>query len=695
MPGSLTGQDRMKSMKQRRTENFIIFLLTLACLGLCVESLMLGWEFWVPPLIIIGTVFLWISCLSQKPDFVIRRNYYLVFTMLAVFFHGVHGTSFFDVAVVMSMAMVAFSLLDQGYMLNLFLGEYIVIMIIQFVLAADSGAVTFDSFSISRVILHMMIVGMIYFCCVKSVEDRVETEESVKLKDERIDSYDSDMEDFLSNISHELRTPVNVVNGMSDLLIKKGIGKEADSIKKAGIRLAYQIEDIQDYTECKRQSVFLEEDNYMSTSLINDVVTNFRQNDNIRDLELVVDLDPRTPAMMKGDIKKLHKIFRHLLENAVKFTRAGGIYVKMYTESTDYGVNLCIEMTDTGIGMDREAIRSIRDGMYQANKKRNRSSGGIGLGLFIVHGFAHRMGGFVKIESEKKSGTTIRVTLPQKVVDALPCLALEESFEGAVLFHVKPDKYKVPRLRDFYRGMAGNLATGIRVPLYGAETVYEVERLKEKLNASHVFMGQEEYEENRGYFEALAKEDIVVVVSAEPGFKVPEDSRVMLMPKPLYAYPIIKILNEGRDAGCVDCNENEERPVFTGVRALIVDDEPMNLVVATSLFREYEMIIDTAGSGKEAVRKFSENDYDLIFMDHMMPEMDGVEAMRRIKGIADDMGKSVLIVALTANAVSGAREMFINEGFDGFIAKPINTSDFERVMLRVLSGYMREKGEKR
>ncbi len=679
-------------MKRRRTENFIIFLLSLACLGLCVEGLMLGWEFWIPPLLIIGNVFLWISCIAQKPDFMIRRNYYLVFAMLVVFFLGVHEASFFDVVVVMAMAMVAFSLLNQGYMLNLLLAEYWIIMVIQFVLASDSGAVTFDSLTISRIILHIMIIVMIYFSCVKSVNDRLETEESMKEKDDRINAYDSDMEDFLSNISHELRTPVNVVNGMSDLLIKKGMGKEADSIKKAGIRLAYQIEDIQDYTECKRQSVFLEEDKYMSTSLINDVVTNFRQNDIKRDLELVVDLDPLTPAMMRGDIRKLHKIFRHLLENAVKFTRAGGIYVKMYTENTDYGVNLCIEMTDTGIGMDRDAIRAISDGMYQANKKRNRSSGGIGLGLYIVHGFAHRMGGFVKIESEKKSGTTIRVTIPQTVVDPKPCLALEASFEGTVLFHVRPDKYKVPRLRDFYRSMAGNLASGIRVPLYAADTVYEVERLKEKLKAGYVFMGQEEYTENRGYFEELAKEDIVVAVSAEPGFTLPEGSRVMLMPKPLYAYPIIKILNEGRDAGSVGECENAERPVFAGVRALIVDDEPMNLVVATSLFREYEMVIDTAGSGKDAIRKFSENDYDLIFMDHMMPEMDGVEAMKRIKSVAGDTGRDVIVVALTANAVSGAREMFINEGFDGFIAKPINTSDFERVMLRVLSGVMTVKG---
>jgi signal transduction histidine kinase/CheY-like chemotaxis protein len=671
-------------MNQKRTENFILLLITLACAGLTIESIMLRWEFWVPPLIIIGTILLWVMNVLSIPDYPIRRVGYLIYAMLTVFFHGVHETSIFDVVAIVTLVMVGFSFFDQVYMMHLFVAEYVIIMCMQIMMAHGSGSIVFDGLNISRVILHFSVIFLVYFSCVKAISDRAEYNDSIQDMNVRIDRNEADMEDFLSNISHELRTPINVVNGMSDLLINEGVGSEANSIKKAGIRLACQVEDIQDYTECKRQKVFLEEDNYMCISLINDVVTSFRQYDNTKNLEMVVDLSPQTPTMLRGDIKKLHKIFRHLLENAIKFTRKGGVYVKMFAESTDYGVNLCIEMTDTGMGMSRNDIRSISEGMYQANKKRNRSSGGIGLGLYIVHGFAHRMGGFVKIESERGNGTTIRVTIPQKIIDKKPCLSLAESFEGAVLFHVRPDKYKTPRLREFYRNMAANLATGIKVPLYPADTVYEVERLKEKISATHVFMGQEEYEENKGYFEELAKEDIIVVVSAEAGFELPEGSRVILMPKPLYAYPIIKILNEGRNVTDIEDDGSQERPVFRGVKALIVDDEPMNLVVATSLFKNYEMVIDTAGSGKESIRKYRDNDYDIVFMDHMMPEMDGVEAMQKIKAVAADMDKKAVVVALTANAVSGAREMFINEGFDGFIAKPINITDFERVMLRVL-----------
>ena len=679
-------------MKQTGNERFIILLVSLTCIGLTVESILVGWEFWVPPLIITGTIGLWVMHITKTPEYNIRKVLYFVYAMLAVFYHGVHETSFFDVAVIFLLVLVTFSFFDSVMMMNLFLVEYCIIMGIQFYLAKRSGSVVFDELNISRIILHVCVVALIYFNCTKSINDHAEKERSDAEKDARMEAVDSDMEDFLSNISHELRTPVNVVNGMSEMLIKKGAGEEAFSIKNAGIRLAYQIEDIQDYTECKRNKVILEEDDYISTSLINDVVTAFRFIENDKNLELIVDMNPKVPFKMRGDVKKIHKIFRHLLENAMKFTRQGGIYVKMYTENTDYGANLCIEMTDTGIGMDTRSIALASEGMYQANKKRNRSSGGIGLGLFIVYGFAHRMGGFVKIESERGNGTTVRVTIPQQVTDMSPALSLSCDFHGNILFHVRDDKYKVPKVRDFYRMMAANLATGIRVPLYPTQSVKEIMHLMEKMDVAVIFMGQEEYEEDSQFFDKLSKENIVVAVSAASGFKPNSGSSVLVMPKPLYAYPVIKVINEGRNAGDLSASGSNKRPIFTGLRALVVDDEPMNLIVATGLFKEYKMVIDTAGSGKEAIAKFRKNHYDVVFMDHMMPEMDGVEAMKHLKAAAEDMGRTIVVIALTANAVSGAREMFIKEGFDGFIAKPINIADFERVMLRELPGFATDEG---
>ncbi len=679
-------------MDQKKNERLLLMLISPGGLGLAAVSILMGWEFWVPPLIVIATVGLWIMQIMGQPSSGIRKVCYFIYAVLAIFYHGVHETSLFDIAVVIVYALAVFSFVNSIYMLNTFLTEFFILLFTQLFLAISHSTYDFNRLDNAKIILHVSVVLLVYFCCVRIVKDRAERMQSEVEKDERIETVDADMEDFLTNISHELRTPVNVVNGMSEMLMKKDVGEEAVSIKTAGMRLAYQIEDIQDYTECKRNKVILEENDYMSTSLINDVVTSFRLLENEKNLELVVDMDPMVPTKMYGDIKKIHKIFRHLLENAVKFTRRGGIYVKMFAEETDYGVNLCIEMTDTGIGMDRKAIASLSQGMYQVNKKRNRSSGGIGLGLFIVYGFAHRMGGFVKIESELNTGTTVRVTLPQKVTDKTPCLMPSGTFSGDILFHVRMDKYQVPRVRDFYRYMATNLATGIHVPLYSAQNIKEIEHLRKKLDVSFIFMGQSEYEDNPEYFDELSKGKVVVAVAAAPGFKPGAGSRVLIIPKPLYAYHLIKVLNEGTDVGSLEDATQSERPVFRNVKALVVDDEPMNLVVATGLFSEYEMIIETAGSGKEAISKFRDNDYDVVFMDHMMPEMDGVETMKWIKAIASEQNKKVIVIALTANAVSGAREMFMQEGFDGFIAKPINIADFERVMLHELSGTVRGKG---
>ncbi|MBO4914319.1 MAG: response regulator [Oscillospiraceae bacterium] len=670
-------------MDKNRAHRLVIAFITVACIGLTAESMMMGWEFWILPIFIIGTTALWVMHISQRTDDRYRENFYLLYGLFAAFFHGVHETSFFDVAVVLLLMLSVYSLLDRIYMLNIILAEYFLLIGVQIVLALRSGSVTFDPLNISRIVLHTAVVVGVYTLCRVNIGNRLATAKVLSEHEQEINSYEEDMEDFLSNISHELRTPINVVNGMSELLIKNGAGEGAEIVKKAGLRLSCQVEDIQDYTEAKRAHMILEEEDYMTTSLINDVVSGYRHYDNADELELVVDMDTRVPAVMHGDVGKLRKIFRHLLDNAVKFTRRGGILIRMYAVPKDYGVNLCIEVTDTGCGMTRRDIVGVTKGLYQANKKRNRSTGGIGLGLSVVYGLVHTMDGFVKIESAKGRGTKVRVTVPQKVVDNTPCLKLGSTINGDILFHVRSEKYRVPQVREFYRGMAIHLAMGLNCPLYSAESVNEVEMLLGKMNVTHIFMGQEEYEENPKYFDKLSRSGVIVTVSARAGFRPNPDGGVIVMPKPLYGIPVARVLNEGKNVR-IEIAEHRGKPVFSGVRALVVDDEPMNLVVARGLLEDHKMLTDTAESGKEAIEKFRTKDYDVVFMDHMMPEMDGVEAMKRLRETAREKGKTARIVALTANAVSGAKEMFLREGFDGFIAKPVDVSEFEHVLERVL-----------
>ncbi|MBR6229208.1 MAG: response regulator [Eubacterium sp.] len=679
-------------MNRNRDDQFVIMMISIAAIALIIENILKEWELWIHPLVFVGIVCLWVMHIKEKPERYIRQAIYFVYTAVLVFYHGVHTGDIFGILVVMMPVLISFAFLEHIYMMNLFLAEYILIMLLRVAPFFPGNELVFDVQYILRILLHVTIVIAVYLCCVRLVRERVDTKANERKKDEKIIATEKDMDDFLSNISHELRTPVNVVSGMSDILIKREPGEEVFAIKEAGFRLTGQIDDIQDYTEARRGEVLVEEENYMSTSLINDVVTAFRTNADVGDLELVVDMSPDMPTMMKGDVKKLHKIFRHLMGNAIKFTKEGGILIRLYQENKSYGVNLCIEMIDTGIGMHRKEIAALSDGMFQANKKRNRSSGGVGLGLSIVYGFVHAMGGFVKIKSSRGSGTTVRVTVPQKVVDQTPCLMLSSDFEGDVVFHVRSDKYSNPKLRDFYRIVAVNLARNLGVSLYPAETIKELKNLIDRKNVAFIFMGEEEYTENASYFNELSMGDIVVAVSARDGFSVPERSRVILMPKPLYAYPVVKVLSDGLQASELDLAEHVQKPDLTGIRALVVDDEPMNLVVAMGLFTDYGMITETAGSGRDALNKFSSEDYDVIFMDHMMPEMDGVETMKLIREMAEETERQPVIIALTANVVSGAREMFMREGFDGFIGKPIDLYEFERVMNRLLIGKTQKAG---
>ena len=267
--------------------------------------------------------------------------------------------------------------------------------------------------------------------------------------------------------------------------------------------------------------------------------------------------------------------------------------------------------------------------------------------------------------------------------DSMPCLTVSQGTQRCVVTYIRPEKYRIPQIRDHYHKMIENMSKGLKIPVHSAGTPGNLRNMCEHMNVTHIFTGQYEYEADKEYLTDLSRR-ICVVVNVENGYEKVRRGNILYIPNPIYAVPAVSILNAGEAYMDLQFEDREERPVFTGTRALIVDDEMMNLVVASGLFKEYEMVTETAGSGAEAIEKYRDGEYDIIFMDHMMPGMDGIEAMKRLKEMSRKKGRKTVIVALTANAVSGAKEMFMSEGFDGFIAKPIETGEFERVMRRVL-----------
>ncbi len=666
-------------------------MISVACLGAMIESISMGWELWVQPLIAIGIIAAWWMHITQYNTTTSRENFYIIFSMVVAFYHGIHESSFFDVIVISALIMSMVALLGRAAFLRFVLLEFFIIILIQLGLALKGGEFVFSSLEISRVMLHLVAELGMYIVLKTLMEKISEYDNDIDILEASQKKNDHDMEDFLVNLSHELRTPVNVINGLSGLLLGKEQNNDIRAIRDAGIRLYHQIEDIQDYSEIQRDDVILENDRYMITSLLNDMLVNHSQENKKGEHEFVIDLDPEVPAVLRGDSRKITKVIEHLLDNAFKFTKVGGAMLRISALKKDYGVNLIIEVTDTGVGMTRKDIEAVSKGIYQADKKRDRSTGGIGLGLSVVYGLVRSMDGFVKIESEKNKGTTVRVSIFQEVIDPAPCMAVRGDRFVNVLFYSLPVGKGWMKVEEMYRDMAANLTRGLRINLYYAFSRDEFQKRIERNNVTHVFTGIAEYDRDRDYLEELTGKGIVVSVLATEGYVLPADSGALLIYKPLYGLQLVQIVNGDYKSGKVLCEDSKVRPVLDGVRALVVDDEPMNLVVAKGLFGEYNMDIDTALSGKEAIGKLTADDYDIIFMDHMMPEMDGVEAMKRLRNLAEQQGKIVKIVALTANAVSGAREMFLKEGFDGFIAKPININEFDRVMNRIMSDGMIDK----
>ncbi len=681
--------------QNNRSHNIVVVIITVACVGCIIEGLIQGWEFWVPPLIVIGVVLMWVIHVNSYRDAFFRENVYLSFAIGVSFFFSVHRISYFDALIITAMLLAVAAYLKRILFMHIILIEYYLVMAMQTFWAIFTKTVVFDSITTSRLVLHLAAAFCLYEALLGAVRAGLKKEELLRKYEETRQDDKRQQEDFLVNISHELRTPVNVINGLTSIILKKEDRDDIRSIHGAGLRLSRQIEDISDYTEIKRGDIYIEEDKYMVVSLINDVLAGYEVEYDKKHLELVVDLDPTVPAMLKGDVKKIAKIMRLLLDNALKFTRRGGVLLRITCIKREYGVNLILELTDTGIGMSKNDLDHITKSMYQASKARNRSTGGIGLGLSIVYGFAHKMNGFVSIDSKKRRGTRVRVSIAQEVVDPSPCLSVTNEKFINVIFHSTPERYRISRVRDFQKEMALSMASGLRVNLYSATSLFELKRVMEKGDITHIFMGTYEYKKAKDYFDELSKTGVTVAVCAPEDYSISLKSDIILLKKPLYSYPVAKLLNGITDESELAPADEESGLDLSGIRALVVDDEPMNLVVATGLFKEYNMEIDTALSGKEAIEAFSNIRYDLVFMDHMMPEMDGVEAMKAIRDVAARQNRAVRVVALTANAVSGAREMFLREGFDGFIPKPINIIEFERTMKSLMPKSTDAKGEVR
>ncbi|MCL2619264.1 MAG: response regulator, partial [Defluviitaleaceae bacterium] len=399
---------------------------------------------------------------------------------------------------------------------------------------------------------------------------------------------------------------------------------------------------------------------YVLTSLVNDVINIVNAQVANTGLKFTAYVDSRIPNMLMGDVVRLRQIILNLMSNAVKFTDEGYVSLSIEGERRGNSTNLIITVEDTGRGIKEEDINHIMQAFSQFDVKTIE---GLGLGLAVTTGLLERMGGSLSVSSMYGLGSIFVVTLPQNISENggdMPMCAVPDSDKVNVLVYDKRENCKTSLVRSL-------VSLGVRNKVVQDDDEFAAEM--ESGRYQFVFASAEMY----GRFGAGRpdfKTDANIVLMADTGEVLGGRGEHRVLVMPIFCLPVAEVLDatHSREAGY--------RRGFTApdARVLIVDDISANLLVAEGLLEPYNMLLDMCKSGEEAIEAVKAKAYDLILMDHMMPGMNGVETVAKIRQMGSEAAtdcENVPIVVLTANAIYSSRSMIRRNGFDDYLPKPI------------------------
>ncbi|MDR3168164.1 MAG: response regulator [Treponema sp.] len=481
---------------------------------------------------------------------------------------------------------------------------------------------------------------------------------------------------FLARMSHEIRTPMNSIMGMVELISRKDISMEVmeyiSIIRQSGVTLLAIINDILDFSKIESGLMQIESKQYSLASMINDIVNVFRIRFTEKPVDFFVDIDSNIPARLIGDPVRIRQIITNLINNAEKYTPSGYVSLKVFGETLgENNLKLVIKVSDSGIGIKPEDIDKLFHDFTRVDLDRNQGIEGTGLGLTIIHAICHAMGGDITIASEYGQGSVFTATVVQKFGEEQKIAQVDNPEQKRVLLYEERLSYVVSLISAFKTlGIIPVVSPNLSVFLKNlAEGDFNFAFISSKYSADCIRVW--------GKRTLPVKLIIMVEMGNTPVFK---EAGSILMP--IYSISLANILN-GITTGGVDRIQNGGiRLTAPSARILVVDDIATNLRVAAELMAPYKMVIDTCLSGAEAIELVKEYRYDLVFMDHMMPQMDGLQATAIIRdmGKQDPHYRDLPIIALTANAIFGQREMFLQNGINDFLAKPVEMAKLNAIL---------------
>jgi CheY-like chemotaxis protein/nitrogen-specific signal transduction histidine kinase len=481
---------------------------------------------------------------------------------------------------------------------------------------------------------------------------------------------------FLARMSHEIRTPMNAITGMSEMILREDasplVHEHAAAVKQAGNNLVAIINDILDFSKIESGKMEIIPGEYAFSSLINDVITIIRMRLRENPVYFVVNVDSAIPQKLYGDVVRVRQILLNLLSNAAKYTRRGHIiFTVSIEESEKETITLQFEIDDTGIGIKPEDIEKLFGNFSRVDSAANQGVEGTGLGLVIARSLCRSMGGDITVESEYGKGSTFTAYLPQGVLDKKPFAAVAEP---------ETKKALVYETRDIYRNSIAGSIENLGVFCKQAADLEAFEEALETAGFDFVFAASFLFDEARMELQRRGV-NATLVLLAEYG-EVIAKKQVCFIAMPAYSISIANIFNGVEELHSYSENTPGVRFTAPDARVLIVDDIKTNLDVAAGLLAPYAMQVDSCLSGEDAVGLAQKNRYDLILMDHMMPGMDGIETTDAIRALPGEHFKEMPIVVLTANAISGMRDMFLGVGFNDYISKPIVIAKLDEVIAR-------------